>query len=936
MKMGSNSKVINLNKLGNVQGDEEFLRDDKVSFVSKKIQDRVKELQGFKNASSAECFSALRGHDTILIDGPRGSGKTTLLLKIKKSSEEAQDAEAYVFRIIDPTLINIQNNGEKTNSDILLMLLSQVYTLVINNIDKNRYEDNSRDRFHGILKKIKQINNSIIKGYYADSDMDYNERLYSFNEGLTLDYHFHQLFDEVCKVIEKKVLVFMIDDIDMELGIAFNIIDVIRRYLSSPLVIPIVAMNSSQAYALIKKNFFKKFDQEVETPIYSIDSESDLSFLKSLPRAYMLKSFPPSRRVETDDMYAIYDYYNNSKKEKNIPSLYFTYTNTNGIQFNINSKNLLTYFVNVVYGAYRKYDDRKKLCDTFIDYLENLSMRSFISDMRNFLETIILEDKQYRICKDELKESLIKRFLDYPRAHNRKESVLVDMWGEFIENANFVNKEGYHGNIIKKTFSIDGYNSYDRYVKTYHRLWMQSYYLKRMDINPLKTEGNNVISEMSIKKSISIMGLFEFSLRSFLPMQVTKRYIMQKGENGKLTKSKLSSSQIMFLKALATNPLRDLKNDLLGLERKLSGKQKYLGGINNLRHSIEKPYELILYDYTQREHTTIKHSSMSFLKSLVFFIEYSYLLENSKKEEQEKKIKKLILDYLPIGYLAYQDNEKTVDTLAQKMLTMDNKIYAPVLEGSETSFGIISINRFSKRIVENFSYLYRGMHCDETCTQAKPCEKHDCKSEKNQPENTDTDYFNYCFSIYISTFLNAFLVEFIESLTKDIPIYKEYLYTNQKFKKVDKSEKYMPMNEIDENNLLFRNLEIVEQYFNKELMEEDEVQIKETLFSIVIFIVRALKYYYIWSQICKDAYGYQEIFIAKKRDKEDRIVGFDVFVSYLDDQALQGIRKQIKMKRDELLQDASLKDNNKKMEIALDKYFYNDIYLKELKPEDAS
>jgi len=910
------NKIINLNHLGSTDTSIEkgFLREDKLKSVIKMIDQRVDQVNLFKGNSEEE-FKSLRGHDTILIDGQRGSGKTTFLTSISKQAEEST-SKVYMFDIIDPTLISISKNDARTNSDILLMIVSRMYALVIDEIKKGYTTDEYQ--VQTILKKIKHINNTIINGYDVQEDMDYQERMYSLNDGLKLDLELHYLFKLICTFIDKDMLILPIDDIDMEIDIAFEIFDVIRRYMSSPRIIIIVAVNSSQAYGLVKKHFFDTFNLKTDDPIGSISPNSDLDFIKSLPRAYMLKSFLPSRRIEMDDMYTLYEYYNRMNddsdkggggQESKTYTLTFTYTNRNDISFRLDSKVLLKAFVNTVYGVCREYN-ANTVASELADYLESLSMRSFISDVRNFLEAITqTKDGQYVIDKQSFKDHILLRFLDYPRRHNRKESALINIWEEFIHDANAENTEGYYGDIINRTLHVDGYNVYNRYPKTYHRLWLQTYYMKSLSIQ--STQKEKCIIDIGIKKKLDIMGVLEFALRSFIPMHIVQRHLQKHN-------TQLTPSQMVLLKSLGNKPLQELSSSIASLERKLNeqkhGKDiKYLGRVNNLDEGIKEPYEVIMYDWYSTVEVSFQHSSMSFFKSLVFFIDFSRFLSKNniyketknldKKKYENKIIRKFFFNYLPIGYKIDPEIEEKLCTESR----MSSKLFSPELEAYNTSFDLMSISSFSQRVVENFLNLFNGIQKDQK------------KKEGTEEKAVKSKYNKYYFSMYISSFLNALLIEFMESLEQDIPLNKSYIHLNPNW---EYKENYSSDSSVicpsSYNTLLFDNLISIQKYFQEELSET-----RDAIFSIVMFVIHAMKYCGVWSNVLKEVYGYQDIFIDKTRDENNHIKEFKIFMVH-DEQVCKDFNDKIRAKHDELVNKNS--DNVKNRNIFLDKYCHDEIF----------
>lgn len=237
------SKTITIslnNPKATALNEDEFIFFHKIKKVTELIDSRVKEIIEEKETDPLIRYKKLRMHDAILIDGKRGSGKTTYLQNITQKLEE-KDSKVKILGAIDPNQLD-----EKSN--ILLIIIADIYTGLLNSIkkggDKNQYKDLNIE-INNLTSSIRTAESREYKDSY--------DHLYGLHKNLTIDIQLHKFFINVCRFYDVRALVLPIDDIDMDFIHGYKVLDTIRKYLSTPKMIPIIAVDTAQAYALVKK-----------------------------------------------------------------------------------------------------------------------------------------------------------------------------------------------------------------------------------------------------------------------------------------------------------------------------------------------------------------------------------------------------------------------------------------------------------------------------------------------------------------------------------------------------------------------------------------------------------------------------------------------------------------------------------------------------------
>lgn len=202
-------------------------RDSVYEPLTKMIIEAVNKV---KNADGKP-LNMLREHNAISIDGARGTGKTAVLVNLKSYLKD-QDVlkDVHLFDPIDPTLLE---EGES-------LFLHIIVAAVLHDKDvkeAQRKEPNKARNLNQRLEKLAQSLESI-EAQKNCHGMDKIRAMYSNKH---LADCVQDFFREVLSLLGKKLLILPIDDVDTSLNRAFENLEIVRRYLATPYVIPIVS-----------------------------------------------------------------------------------------------------------------------------------------------------------------------------------------------------------------------------------------------------------------------------------------------------------------------------------------------------------------------------------------------------------------------------------------------------------------------------------------------------------------------------------------------------------------------------------------------------------------------------------------------------------------------------------------------------------------------
>jgi len=524
--INKNGVTINLNNpKATVMERDNYVHISYLNKVIKLIKERIKDLG---KSSNINTFESLRMHDAILIDGKRGTGKTTFLLNLKAELDrEKKSIPVKVLDAIDPNQLD-----EKSN--ILLILLAHIYTELLEYINHN-LDNKTRDKRNEYKKLTTSLHN-ITSAISASSESKYDDdyhKLYNLHESLIIDKKLHDFFSQVCDFFGIDALILPIDDIDMDFIHGYKVIDSIRKYLSTPKIIPIISIDTTQIYALIKKEHYTYFGYKANTPKNDIKPEHELSFLKNMPEAYLQKILMPTRKVVLPDVYELYQSHLTNNRYISIEYNSNIVDKDKNFKFNMKFDDALKPYTNVVFGS-----DEKNIasCDNIAmsNYLKNKSFRGFYEDMIAFFNGVSQSNKKdfYTYDTQSLKTRLIPFYMThfdskydatiwfwekYLSLLQEKITTYVEMRGKYSKN--------FYIDISKYILYIDSFNesSIPRHEQTYIRLYMQDFFVNKIEIS---SNQEDVITKFGyITKEINIAGIIELFTRTMFPMYIFETLI---------------------------------------------------------------------------------------------------------------------------------------------------------------------------------------------------------------------------------------------------------------------------------------------------------------------------------------------------------------------------------------------------------------------------
>ena len=727
-----NSIIINLNnpKVMAYKKDN-FTYRDKLEKVLKLIDERIKDIYNIENnfnTTSTKKYESSRMHDSILIDGKRGSGKTTFLVNLREEIDNNKSIK--VLSAIDPNQLDKKSN-------ILLIIIANIYTDLLDEMKRN-HSDNKKSEYKRLLRMINELISAISASQERDYKDDYH-KLLNLHKSLIIDETLHDFFTKVCNFFEVKILILPIDDVDMDFIHGYKVMDSIRKYLSTPKIIPIVSIDTSQLYSLVKKRHYTYFGYRASTPKDDIINENELNFLKTLPEEYIQKILMPTRKIVLPDIYELYRTHLDKKKPNILFSFDTNITDNKTLEFKIDMSLILKYYINIVYGQNIKDLDNQNEFN-ILNHLKDKSFRSFYEDIISFMngfEAIKDEDIKYQYNIQNIKDRLTPMYFDH---FDTKYDSTVWFWNKYLsilkkriydytlehksKNSEYIND--FYIDISKNLLFIDSFGDkkFIRNEQTYVRLYMQEFFIKDISIGSIKKEKKKIVKIDTIEKEIDISGIVELLTRAMLPIHIFEELIngqiidifkynltelkLFARDNNDTIRDSMFNLSISILKYYNENTFYQDKEDMeIIQEINTYELDKYCNCIQKKTNDNNESNKKIIGMFLEQKHKNI-------------FGEYALIIERYSDLRKDKDIWFLsplkFYSMLPNYFQSIRDNQSEnlekyiIDLSREYDYNMDN-VYGfayPLLKAKDIIFtiensnlGVISIDNFSKDLVKN-------------------------------------------------------------------------------------------------------------------------------------------------------------------------------------------------------------------------------------------
>lgn len=406
--------TININESNKAQkySDKGLFQIEAFNRVSKILNNH------YYNKKKTENIVDCRFHDTIFIDGDRGVGKTAFMLNIKDYYEKQYSEKSKKYLFLDPVDPTLLEHTEKFLSVILAKIIEKINM----SISENEINVEITNDYYRSLENLSK-SLSAIKTLPDDIGI---EEISSNKSSLKLEQYAHMFFKEVSSVFNVDGLVILIDDIDMAFDKGFDVLEVVRKYLASPYLIPIVAGDMKLYKEIIETQFMDKinFIDDIKhlKAIYNSELKESSEYkdkkrlLTNLVEQYLHKIFPNEYHIQLKNIFTIL-------KENNVKILL-----TNNIE--ISYKDLKDFEIRLInYGINQKKFTHQVFNNNTRDFVQYLyNKRDIFIYAFNNKQIPLYEEKDYLIISDRFDNLIREQFIEQPEKHKESLKLTADFY----------------------------------------------------------------------------------------------------------------------------------------------------------------------------------------------------------------------------------------------------------------------------------------------------------------------------------------------------------------------------------------------------------------------------------------------------------------------------------------------------------------------------
>lgn len=290
LQKSSNTSVFN---------ESNLIHLTEFSKAKRLINNDIDEIKDHENSKE-------RCQNTISILGSRGSGKSTFLLSLLNVYKDDKDIK--VLDIIDPTLFEEKGH-------VFLTIISQIKEVVMEKLNfggcnpecpkyakKEIWRSKLQSLSHG-LPSIDEIGCAHDESW-QDPDYIMDKGLRAVYSAKMLEKNFHQFVEMSLDILDKKAFLISFDDIDINFKKGWSVLETLRKYLTSPLIITMISGDIDLYSKAIRKQQWKNFgksllineaEKQQKYPEYN-------DLVTEMEGQYLQKVLKPERRIHLNTL----------------------------------------------------------------------------------------------------------------------------------------------------------------------------------------------------------------------------------------------------------------------------------------------------------------------------------------------------------------------------------------------------------------------------------------------------------------------------------------------------------------------------------------------------------------------------------------------------------------------------------------------------------
>lgn len=306
--MSSESIVIDLHKSRNTAAFKDENRIYQYHFDQiKKLIDDVIKTHNDKEYSKRE-------YNTFSVLGTRGSGKTSFILSINEYYKG--DDQVLVMDMIDPTMIEEKGH-------IFLNVIAAIHNKIEGEFRKKecihsdmlackkKKWENQLSKLSKGLPYLDGIGTEGCSSHWEDADFIMRSGIKNVSAAQSLENNFAELIRQALEILNKKVILFSFDDIDIDFIKGWPVLEMIRKYFRTPQIITILSGDLKLYSKGVRKRQWKNFGKALLVnegdKLNSLRMYNDL--VTEMESQYLQKLLPSSNRINLPSILNLIDQY---------------------------------------------------------------------------------------------------------------------------------------------------------------------------------------------------------------------------------------------------------------------------------------------------------------------------------------------------------------------------------------------------------------------------------------------------------------------------------------------------------------------------------------------------------------------------------------------------------------------------------------------------
>lgn len=296
------NKVIALNRsrLSHAFDDAQSFWDDEIERIMNLIKDHRKTIQNRKHDELKGADGHFKTLLSIALFGTYGSGKSSLLRTlVKRVNEENNHEQLFSLHVLEPTLF-------ERNSNFLYAFLAEALERDRKRRDKQGYHDYESIILTPLVQKVQELSEYLQavdhqgEGFEDDPIGTSLQRLERQTSALRLQEKMDEFLMTLSNELASGGLVLMpVDDADMNPSQLVSTLQIYRRYLQHPRLIPIFTFTGRMAEELLRAHFEEQMQigrSEDEDKIREVSTQ--ITIAENLAVQYLGKLFPVRNRIK--------------------------------------------------------------------------------------------------------------------------------------------------------------------------------------------------------------------------------------------------------------------------------------------------------------------------------------------------------------------------------------------------------------------------------------------------------------------------------------------------------------------------------------------------------------------------------------------------------------------------------------------------------------